>query len=445
VFVFSRRAIQRCIDELIGILPEDQLEALVKRLNRVGRDRFAVSWEVCLLHSLSRIGTVLHEAPLPSGRKPDISFIYPRENAIGFIADVTAISDQGLHSANPVQELGEELARLARLVGLDPNHLRYEARGQHDGPYGYQKTKLLLPPQSQIPAFLYTRILPFLESVRNNPTSQHQIAIEDDNYSFTVYYDTSQRFMGGGYPAYDVALSRKKNPLLTKLVNKTSQLNGAGSIAPTGIIACDAGCSLFHRTGAFGTFTALDVMQQFFSEHPEISFVLLLSVKDVNPLSHQKRTFRIDPTFYSAYQDAKTLELRTVLADAVARLPKPILDSYNAYVRCRQPGYDRGHFGGHTLSRSLVKISARTVLELLAGRITASEMNLAHDWLPPEPGRGKGMLNPFERYLREGRLITRIGVDAAEEDESDDCLTIEFGEPDPAISPFVVRQNKNVK
>jgi hypothetical protein len=35
-------------------------------------------------------------------------------------------------------------------------------------------------------------------------------------------------------------------------------------------------------------------------------------------------------------------------------------------------------------------------------------------------------------------MITRIGVEAAE-DESDDSLTIEFGEPDPAISLFVVK------
>jgi hypothetical protein len=145
VFVFSRRAIQRCIDELRGILSDDQLDGLVKRLNRVGRDRFATSWEVCLLHSRSRVGTVLHEVPLPGGRKPDISFTYPGENAVGFIADVTAISDEGLHNANPVQDLSQELVRLAHLVGLDPNHLRYDVRGQQEGPYGYQKTKLRLP------------------------------------------------------------------------------------------------------------------------------------------------------------------------------------------------------------------------------------------------------------------------------------------------------------
>jgi hypothetical protein len=153
VFVFSRRAIQRCVDELQGVLSHDQLQGLVKRLNQVGRDRFAASWEVCLLHSLSRVGTIFHEVPLSGGRKPDISFTYAGENAVGFIADVTAISDEGLHSANPVQDLSRELVRLARRIGLDPNHLRYEVSGQQTGPYGYQKTKLRLPPQGEVAGF----------------------------------------------------------------------------------------------------------------------------------------------------------------------------------------------------------------------------------------------------------------------------------------------------
>ena len=437
MFVFSRRAIQRCIDELRDVLSDDQLEGLVKRLNRVGRDRFATSWEVCLLHSLSRVGTVLHEVPLPGGRQPDISFTYPGENAVGFIADVTAISDEGLHSANPVQDLYQDLVRLARRVGLDPNHLRYDVRGKQEGSYGFQKTKLLLPSQAELPGFLDARILPFLENIRDNRMSQHQIIIDEDNIAFIISYDVSQRFMGGGYLAYDVALSPKKNPLWNQLVKKASQLGEASSIAPTGIIACDAGCSLFHRTRAFGTFTVLDVMRQFFSEHSEVSFVLLLRVIDATPSGTQKRTFRIDPLFYSAKEDPNTSRLRATLADTAAGLPKPVLDSSNAYIRCRQAGYGLGHFGGHQLSRSFVKISARTVLELLAGRITASEINAAHDWRP-EPGRGSGSVNPFELRLREGRMITRIEVEVAEE-ESDDWLKIEFGQPDPAISPFVVK------
>ena len=139
MFVFSRRAIQRCIDNLGGVLSGDQLDNLVKRLNLVGSGRFAASWEACLLHGLSRVGAVAHDVPLPNQRRPDIWFTYRGDSAPGFIADVTAISDEGLRKANPVHDLSDELTRLARRVGLDPNHIRYDVSGQHDGPYGYQK------------------------------------------------------------------------------------------------------------------------------------------------------------------------------------------------------------------------------------------------------------------------------------------------------------------
>jgi hypothetical protein len=115
------------------------------------------------------------------------------------------------------------------------------------------------------------------------------------------------------------------------------------------------------------------------------------------------------------------------------------LNSLNAYIQCREHGYRHNYYGGGQLSRNFVKISARTVLELLAGRKTISEINQVHGWCANAAQRGE-MLNPFERRLREGRMVTRIGVEAAE-DEPDDGLTIEFGEPDPAISPFLVKRN----
>jgi hypothetical protein len=443
MFVFSRRAIQRCLDGLNDVLSSDQRNGLAKRLNRVGPGRFAASWEACLLYAFSRLGAVSHEVPLPNGSKPDISFRYPGEKALGFIADVTAISDEGRHNANPVQDFAEQLARIARNVGLDPDHIRYSVRGRNSGTYGYQKTTLLLPPQGEITDFLSTRVLPFLERIRDQQSSEDHLSIESDEVSVTISYAISQRFMTGGYPAYDIARSPKKNPLWNKLVDKASKLEAGASIAPIGIIACDAGCSLFNRSASFDTFTVTDIARQFFKEHPLISFVLLLSIREIDPLTRGKRRFRIEPVFYPPRKGSTTLRLQNTMLDAVTKLPKPVLSTLNAYMQCRRPGYTLGHLGGYQLSRSFVKISARCVLEMLAGRMTASDFNEAHGWLPG-PGSGTGVANPFEGCLQQGRMITRIRVDA-DEDDSDDWITIEFGEPDPAISPFVVKPKSDTK
>ena len=428
MFVFSRRAIKRRLDELGNVLSASQLEGLVKRLNQVGRERFALSWEVCLLHALSRVGAVSYEAPLPDGRRPDISFTYPGEDAVGFITDVTAISDEGYHKANPVDILSDELHRLARAVGLDPNHLDWKVGGHQVGAYGFQKTKLRLPPGEEIPVFLNTRVLPFLEKIRNEALSKAEMSIEDDRVSLSISYDVSQRGMSGGHLAYNVALSLKKNPLWTKLVNKADHFKTASEIASFGIIACDGGCSLFHRKAAYGTFTCDDIIRQFFREKPFVSFVLLLSTKNIDPFPRYERTFRLEQSFYSPRQEAQTSRLRATLADALTRLPTPVLDPLNAYIQCREADYRSGRFGVYHVTGTSVKISARTILELLAGRRTPSEIN-----------------ESFERPLKQGRMITGVRIEKSEDDTDDDWLTIEFGEPDPAISDFVVDPKSSAK
>jgi hypothetical protein len=421
------------------VLSADQAEQLVRRLNQEGRDRLAVSWEVCLLHSLSRVGVVSHEFPLENGRRPDVRFSHSRGSKVEFIADITAISDQGLHEANPIEDFSEELVRLARAAGLDPDHLRYDVRGQHDGPYGFQKTVLCLPPRAEIPAFLQARVLPFFEEIRDRGLTQYKLTIKEDRISITISYGVSQRYMGGGYPSYNIAQSLKKNPLWNQLKNKASQLSAAASFAPAGIIVCDGGCLLLQDRNGTGTFPSSAIICKFLKENSFISFVLLLRVREVNASSHHgPRCYELTSDFFSLRQSTEILQIQRTFSDAVAKLPRPVLDPCNAYIQCREKGYRHGHLGGYTLSRSLVRISARALLEVFAGRLTASEFNEVHGWRPLA-GQGRGVINPFERCLAEGRMITQVRVEATE-DESDDWLTIQFGDPDPAISPFLVKR-----
>jgi hypothetical protein len=45
-------------------------------------------------------------------------------------------------------------------------------------------------------------------------------------------------------------------------------------------------------------------------------------------------------------------------------------------------------------------------------------------------------VNPFEQALAEGKLPVRIEVKPIDENGNDTFLEIEFGHPDPAVSPF---------
>ncbi|MCF3725524.1 hypothetical protein L2E23_25060, partial [Salmonella enterica subsp. enterica serovar Weltevreden] len=61
-------------------------------------------WELVVLHGLSKCGSIQKEKPLASGRRPDILF---EQQALRLVADVTAVSDEGLDNDNPYQELSD--------------------------------------------------------------------------------------------------------------------------------------------------------------------------------------------------------------------------------------------------------------------------------------------------------------------------------------------------
>jgi hypothetical protein len=78
-----------------------------------------------------------------------------------------------------------------------------------------------------------------------------------------------------------------------------------------------------------------------------------------------------------------------------------------------------------------VKLSARKVQELLAGKITAEQ--LFSDYQHPH----SKFENPFLLALRSGLTMESATVTRVP-DADDDLLEIRFGPPDPAIKKFTV-------
>jgi hypothetical protein len=74
-----------------------------------------------------------------------------------------------------------------------------------------------------------------------------------------------------------------------------------------------------------------------------------------------------------------------------------------------------------------VKLSARKIQEVLAGRTTAQELFAQLDHL------GRPFQNPFETALRQGLTMEAVSL-TKQPDGDDDLLEIRFGLADPAIS-----------
>ena len=85
--------------------------------------------------------------------------------------------------------------------------------------------------------------------------------------------------------------------------------------------------------------------------------------------------------------------------------------------------------GGSVGGGDRIKISARAVLELLAGAMTYERFAEVHGWT-------EGRFDMFRSRLDSGQLFTSARIESLGPSKDDDWLEFEFGPPDPAISAF---------
>jgi hypothetical protein len=123
------------------------------------------------------------------------------------------------------------------------------------------------------------------------------------------------------------------------------------------------------------------------------------------------------------------------LESLAAALPRPRLEGYQARSLHRQGLFrpqSRGWYVGAstTMRRSMsmsIKVSARRLQELLAGRITLQQFQ--------QRTFGGGMPNQFDYQLARGLTIQNARVEKAGLDEDDDFLVFDLG-PDPTALPL---------
>jgi hypothetical protein len=434
--IFARRALQRRLDDLRAVLGDEAATALASRLNRSGKDRLAAMWELVVLHGLSEQGNLAIERPLPSGRRPDIAFA---NDDIGFVADVTSISDDGLDEQNPYEELSTILEATKKKLGLKIGGMDLRIGSERVTTARGTRTVLKIPERRRIRDFVRDRIEPELRRQMNEGRTVLDVAIVDETTDVHVHIDPAKSpYNSGSYASYDVPTIKDSNPLYNALRAKAGQLRGADGMV--GVIVGDADSrSLADRGNTWNEVDARAIADEFLRQNSSINFVLLLSVReerrgvlDIGPPERKPHALL---AFSKTAPPQPVLE--ALFRKMMAELPKPIAMPVNAAYRSRETGYGWGFHGGGQMSRSRIKISAREVLEVLAGRRTVQDMNSWHRWSAqgdaPAPNT---MPNPFERRLLEGRLPVSMAVIKGSEDDPDDWIEVEFGDPDPAITPF---------
>jgi hypothetical protein len=434
--IFARRAIQRRLDELRPTLGAHVVSQLAARLERTGKDRLAAMWEVVTLHGLSSLGTLQHEVRLETGRKPDIYF---ETDNISITADVTTVSDEGLHEQNPANTLSELIHREQGRLGLPVGgvHLQIDSREKHTR-RGY-RIELCLPERRRLPELVRNKIVPVLKEQVGNGAQVFSVSVKDGTTSLRVIIDPKKApYSSTSYSSYDIPFIRDNNPLYKALKGKAKQLREASGLV--GIIVGDSSSRTFDKTpiGA-GHVSSGTIAAEFLRQHSSIGFVLLISVNEEQHTWYQpggRRKWLDAGLLFNG--DAKVrARLHTLFETMLVAFPKPVRTPINASIQAKERGFGLGHHGGFTMSGNSIKVSAREVLEVLSGRCSVDEINKKGD--ATSRGRTSGpntMPRLIELYLSQGRLPTQISIIKTDENDCDDWIEFEFGPPDPAITPF---------
>jgi len=199
--IFSRRTIQHFLNANRQIISEEAVVAHVKRLNREDRSSLDAEWEVALVHCLSKIGLVKHEANLGGSTRLDLFF---KSDNIEFAADITTVSDKHQEKHNDYYGFVSAVDNTATKMGLESiGGLHFDVKGKDIGKYPKKKVSLKLPKQNDYQQFINKHIKPFLLKLRESPTKKRTIDINDDDSHIILSYDPNKgRYVSVG-PVWD--------------------------------------------------------------------------------------------------------------------------------------------------------------------------------------------------------------------------------------------------
>ncbi|WP_313809357.1 hypothetical protein [Sphingobium sp.] len=425
------------LKQLRPIMTSKAYAQLVKRLNEPGPGRLPAVWEATVMGQLAVMGTLAIETKLPNGKRPDIHFAAP--DGFAFIADITTISDRGVDLRNPIDQFNKIIEEEKAALGLPIGGVQLDVREEPELlNSGGSRRRLRLPPHGELRDYVRTIIMPELK--RQLDAKQWPLSfVADDGVAGFRLTIAEGPHSTGSYGCYAPPTVVDVNPLYHKLKEKAEeQLRDVPDLA--GIIACDGDCAAMtsdKRHGAVGTD---QIVQHFLKNFPHIGFVMVLTIKaeQMGWMQGRKETLTLQSHVWTRPDISP--RLKEILVELATKLPTPINSATNGAYRAVESGYGRGHGVFGMSPPTGIKIGARHLMELLSGRRTVEEfnreMNFRSSIEPADPSERNMFPNPFESALAAGRLPIQITVEETGENGRDNVLQIEFGDPDPAISPF---------
>jgi hypothetical protein len=421
--LFSRRTVNRLLQENRRFLPDDKVGLHINHLNgRSAVQRLTTEWEVAVLNGLAKFGSVRHEPKLSGKVSVDLLLAWKERTAL---IEVTTVSDRGLDEANPIEQLCKELIKILRERGLNADKFYVSVNGNGKELFlGGPKAQLCLPRPEKFHAVIFNaEFQNFLNKVKSLPQKLSFRVKVGSEADVTITFDPAQNSFGYTHLAYTVPFTIHSNPVYNRLKSKAGQLGKAGFEGIKGIILCDAGCQMLTRQGHWGLdLGGAEIISAFLKQEDSVGFIIVLSVESDG-------THRLGPdhlrivgkTYVNPRQRGSSPLFDDLCRELVSQLPRPETTPING---SDTEDLGRSFFGGGSVSGNKIKMSARTVVGVLAGQITSEEFL----------EENKLFAEHFTRMLRNGCTIAEVRIERTERD--DDWIEFVFSDPDPAISPF---------
>jgi len=431
------------LNENASFLTKEQLEQHVSKLNKEDFQSFDTEWEVAVLNAFSKLGNVVHEPALEGTALLDLLFTHDDESS--FLADITSVSDEGFEEQSPYKAFYVELQERLKRAGLLYKGwwLRVD---EHAVKYGEQR-KLSLPPRAEFAKEIFNaNFKEFLKQINEHPEQSRNYTVRTEKTAVSLTYDPLGTSFMSHLGVYNAAMTKDRNPVFNALKMKAKQHKKVSYEGFRGIILCDGSSNMVHSQphGAFEfNYNAVDATKDFLRQNQSIDFVLLITSVWINkgvdgfarpgePVRKVEITIIGNKNF-----DSLPTGLKESLEKLEQHFPEPVNTPSGARETIRH-GFDpkalRPLAGGIGWSHNEIRISASTVLALLAGRITQEELFKSLHFKPWDD-KPHATQNLFEYVLSERLRIVEIQVEDNKYDDS--TLVFKFDGPDPATSPYV--------
>jgi hypothetical protein len=435
--LFARRRLQSMLDEIAPHLDEAKARDIVRRLEDKRVDQvLPAEIELALLWALSRIGEIDIEPEWwGDARRPDaytealvlgepavVEIAAPNDNAISGEAVMDAIA----------LRFSEAASRLRKGVGEYLYFSFASESGYEDGVY-YRRR--LTPLDYELTASARGSLERWVRSgeIDNRPLRILEpgldVTIQKKPYRQTRFHNTWSSMPPETHSVED-------NPLYKLLVRKLAQVKGAPRGTHRFIFLGDAGSTLLRRIGEVGEIdptrrfvSAKEILSHFVTANAAAidAVVAIAPARRRNPVGRDDLFWKITafprPNF--------TLDLAPLNA-LLGYLPRPLLEGYQARSLFRQGMFDPkgpGLYLPPRITTSMrgpvtIRLPARAVLDLLAGRIDAETFRR-------ETGGLAMKTNLFKLWLDQGRTIQGAAFEPGGLDEDDDHLVLTLAD-DPS-------------